>query len=131
MSKIGLIPKRKLDETTLYNASPYYTDVVEKKIENTAPSISGLIDSAIVKGTWTSSGTWTTPAITVNGDITARSSGVKIGTATTELLGFYNANPVNQPDTVADPSGGTTTDTQCRTAVIAVIDRLQELGLIA
>jgi hypothetical protein len=59
------------------------------------------------------------------------STGTKIGTATSQLLGFYNATPVNQPDTVADPSGGGTQDAEARTAINAIIDRLQELGLIA
>jgi hypothetical protein len=59
------------------------------------------------------------------------STGTKIGTATSQLLGFYNATPVNQPDTIADPSGGLVTDTEARTAINALIDRLQELGLIS
>jgi hypothetical protein len=57
--------------------------------------------------------------------------GIKIGSATTSLLGFYGATPVDQPATVADPAGGGTIDTEARTAVNAIIDRLQELGLIA
>jgi len=58
-------------------------------------------------------------------------TGTQIGTATNQLLGFYGATPVNQPETVADPSGGTTVDSEARTAINAIIDRLQELGLIA
>jgi hypothetical protein len=57
--------------------------------------------------------------------------GLKIGDASTALLGFYGAAPVDRPDTVADPSGGGTIDTEARTAINAIIDRLQELGLIA
>jgi len=57
--------------------------------------------------------------------------GLKIGGASTSLLGFYGSTPVDQPATVADPSGGSTVDTEARAAVSAVIDRLQELGLIA
>jgi hypothetical protein len=57
--------------------------------------------------------------------------GIKIGSATSSLLGFYGATPVDQPATVADPAGGGTIDTEARTAVNDIIDRLQELGLIA
>jgi hypothetical protein len=57
--------------------------------------------------------------------------GIKIGSATSSLLGFYGATPVDQPATVADPAGGGTVDTEARTAINAIIDRLQELGLIA
>ena len=57
--------------------------------------------------------------------------GLQIGGANTSLLGFYGATPVDQPATVADPSGGSTQDTEARAAIAAVIDRLQELGLIA
>ena len=54
-------------------------------------------------------------------------TGTKIGTATAQKLGFYNATPVNQPDTVADATDAT--DVIAR--VNDIIDRLQELGLIA
>jgi hypothetical protein len=57
--------------------------------------------------------------------------GIKIGSATSSLLGFYGVTPVDQPATVADPAGGGTIDTEARTAINAIIDRLQELGLIA
>jgi hypothetical protein len=33
--------------------------------------------------------------------------------------------------TVTDPTGGLTVDAEARTAINAIIDRLQELGLIA
>jgi hypothetical protein len=57
--------------------------------------------------------------------------GIKIGSATSSLLGFYGVTPVDQPATVADPAGGGTIDTEARTAINAIIDRLQELGLVA
>lgn len=62
---------------------------------------------------------------------TGGTTGLKIGTATTNKIGFYNATPVDQPATVSDPSGGAIVDSQARTAISSVIDRLQELGLIA
>jgi hypothetical protein len=57
--------------------------------------------------------------------------GLKIGSASTSLLAFYGATPVDRPDTIADPSGGLIVDAEARTAINALIDRLQELGLIA
>lgn len=76
--------------------------------------------------------------------ILSATTGSKIGTATTQLLGFYNATPVDQPATVADAAtqslvGTDTVDktkletdlTSCKNTINAVIDRLQELGLIA
>lgn len=57
--------------------------------------------------------------------------GMKIGSTASEKLGFFGTTPVDQPVTVSDPSGGVTVDSQARTAIIAVIDRLQELGLVA
>ena len=60
-----------------------------------------------------------------------RSVGTQIGTAIDQLLGFYGATPVNKPETIADPSGqADDLDTEARTAINALIDRLQELGLI-
>ena len=58
-------------------------------------------------------------------------TGTQIGTATNQLLGFYGATPVDRPATVADPTGGGTIDAEARTAINEIIDRLQELGLIA
>lgn len=60
-----------------------------------------------------------------------RTTGTKIGTATTQKLAFYGVTPVDQPATVDDPTGGATTDAQARGAINTIIDRLQELGLIA
>lgn len=62
-----------------------------------------------------------------------RTNGTQIGTATDQLLSFYGVAPVNQPDTVSDPSGAGSAgvDQPARDGVIALIDRLQELGLIA
>jgi hypothetical protein len=57
--------------------------------------------------------------------------GLRIGGASTSLLGFYGATPVDRPDTIADPTGGGTIDAEARTAINTIIDRLQELGLIA
>lgn len=57
--------------------------------------------------------------------------GLRIGGAATSLLGFYGATPVDRPDTIADPTGGGTIDAEARTAINTIIDRLQELGLIA
>jgi|CXWL01.1.fsa_nt_gi hypothetical protein len=62
---------------------------------------------------------------------TGRTTGTKIATASDQLLGFYGATPVDRPATISDPSGGATIDSQARTAINTIIDRLQELGLIA
>ena len=58
--------------------------------------------------------------------------GTKIGTATTQKLGFYGATPVDRPDIVGDPSGQVDDlDTEARAAINSIIDRLQELGLMS
>lgn len=61
---------------------------------------------------------------------TGRTTGTKIGTDTDQKIGFFGQTPVDKPETVSDPSGGATVDSESRTAIIALIDRLQELGLI-
>jgi hypothetical protein len=58
-------------------------------------------------------------------------TGTTIATSTTQKIGFYGATPVARQAGVADASGGTTTDTQARTAINAIISRLETLGLIA
>ena len=77
---------------------------------------------------------WASNVCTI--EVTAGSAGgtlrgLRIGGASTSLLGFYGATPVDRPDTIADPAGGGTIDAEARTAINTIIDRLQELGLIA
>ena len=77
---------------------------------------------------------WDTNVATINtaaGSAGGTKRGMQICSAATDELGFFGATPVDQPATVADPSGGSTVDTEARAAISAVIDRLQELGLIA
>ncbi len=54
-------------------------------------------------------------------------TGTKIGTATSQLLGFYNKTPVDQPAAVADATGAGDVVAQLN----ALIARMRELGLIA
>ena len=58
-------------------------------------------------------------------------SGTKFGTSTSEKIGFYNATPVAQGASVADASGGAVQDAEARTAINALISRIEALGLIA
>lgn len=59
------------------------------------------------------------------------STGTKIGTATSQKIGLFNATPVVQGTTISDPTGGGTQDAEARTAINALIDRLQAIGIIA
>ena len=60
-----------------------------------------------------------------------RRYGSKICTDIEQKLAFWDSTPVNRPVKADDPTGGATVDTQARNAVIFLIDRLEELGLIA
>ena len=73
-----------------------------------------------------------------------KTTGTKFGTETSQLMGFWNVTPVNQPDSVANANtqnvaGSDTVDenkieadlTSCKTAINLLIDRLEELGLIS
>lgn len=59
--------------------------------------------------------------------VDASGDGIVIGNSTSEKVGFFGVAPVDQPATVADATDAAT----AITTVNAVIDRLQELGLIA
>ena len=54
-------------------------------------------------------------------------TGTKIGTATTQKLGFYNSTPVVQPTAVADATDAASVITQLN----ALLTRMRNLGLIA
>lgn len=53
--------------------------------------------------------------------------GTTLGQSTSDKISFYGVTPVDQPATVADATDAAT----AITSLNAVIDRLQELGLIA
>src|SRR3990167_5407551 len=66
----------------------------------------------------------------------ASGTGTRIGTATSQLLAFYNSLPVDQPAGVTDAvlQGGTYVQDDVntiRTAVNSVIARSEKLGLIS
>ena len=48
-----------------------------------------------------------------------------------KLLGFYGATPVTQRSHIADPTGGSTVDTEARTAINSILQQLADLGLQA
>jgi hypothetical protein len=54
-------------------------------------------------------------------------TGTKIGTATTQKIGFYNATPVVQPTAVANATDAATVITQLN----ALLAKLRTLGIIA
>ena len=57
----------------------------------------------------------------------ATTTGTKVGTATNQLLGFYNQTPVDQPAAVADATGAGDVVAQLN----SLLARIRELGLIA
>lgn len=56
--------------------------------------------------------------------------GTQLASASNQLLGFWGTSPVDKPATISDPSGGVTIDSEARTAIIAILDLLQETGLM-
>ena len=60
--------------------------------------------------------------------VTDTTTGLKIGTATNQKLGFFNATPVVQQAHVADPAA---TVASLVNAVSAILSRLETLGLFA
>jgi len=64
--------------------------------------------------------------VSFNGD-----GGTKIGGSTSSLIGFYDATPIAQQTAISSPSGGSTIDSEARTAINSIITKLQTLGLTA
>ena len=69
----------------------------------------------------------TTLALNAQNISTDTTTGTKIGTATTEKIGFFNATPVVQPTAVANATDAAPVITQLN----ALLARLRTLGLIA
>ena len=62
-----------------------------------------------------------------------RTNGTKLGTeggATGQKIGLWGTTPITQPSAIADPTGGVTTDAEARTAIDAILDALQAIGII-
>jgi hypothetical protein len=78
----------------------------------------------LLVGEITASGNLT---ISTKNIVTDTTTGTKIGTATTQKLGFYNATPVVQPTAVADATDAASVITQLN----ALLSRMRDLGLIA
>lgn len=111
----------------------------------TGTSVYGIYIDSNLSGSSTTYGIYNLSPTYLGDNVTLPTSGgVQIATATNQLLGFYGATPVNQPDTVSDATtqdltGSDTVDqtkleadlTSCKDAINAIIDRLQELGLVA
>lgn len=69
----------------------------------------------------------TTLALDAQNISTDTTTGTKIGTATTQKIGFFNATPAVQPTAVANATDAATVITQLN----ALLTRLRTLGLIA
>jgi len=63
--------------------------------------------------------------------ITDTTTGTKLGTATAQKLGLWNATPVIQPTAVVDATGGATVDTEARAAINALLARMRTVGMVA
>ena len=66
-----------------------------------------------------------------------RTNGTKLGTKgyvdaanPGQKIGLWGTTPITQPSAIADPTGGVTTDAEARTAIDAILDALQAIGII-
>lgn len=62
---------------------------------------------------------------------TGTKKGSSFGSSPTDKLSFYGKTPIVQQVAITAPSGGTTIDSQARTAINTIITVLQNLGLTA
>lgn len=60
-----------------------------------------------------------------------KTNGTKIGTESTQKMGFYGVTPVVQASAITSPSGGATVDSQARTAIDAIRTALTNIGITA
>ena len=55
--------------------------------------------------------------------------GTRIGTETTQKLGFWGKTPIVQRTAILNPSGGSTVDTQARSTIANIINFFTTIGL--
>ena len=103
-------------------------------------SLSAIIDCGAATFTLVGIATTTNGLITANGGITMgdakniavnTTTGTKIGTATSQKIGFWNSTPVIQQAHIADPTGGATVDAEARTAIDSINALCATLGITA
>jgi len=58
-------------------------------------------------------------------------TGLKLGTASTQKLGLYGATPVIRAIAISAPSGGVTVDAEARTAINSIRTVLINIGITA
>ena len=95
---------------------------------NAAAAFAGDLLHLMINGT--SEWKWSNTTFTLgdaNDIAVGTGTGTKIGTATTQKLGFYNKAPVVQPAAVADATDAASVITQLN----ALLGRMRDLGLIA
>ncbi len=62
-----------------------------------------------------------------NGDFNLNGAAF-IGTSM-DIMGLFGVTPVGQASKISDPSGGGTVDAEARTAINALIDALEGIGI--
>ena len=142
----NILAQRNANNGQTFNLYGRYTSGTDhERFFVTAPTTAG---AAVQLGTQKGSGGGTARALEFQTDGTTRmtigsggsftladaqdiaigtTTGTKIGTATTQKLGFYNATPVVQPTAVANATDAATVITQLN----ALLTRMRNLGLIA
>jgi len=96
-------------------------------INGSAPANSAVVDSSGRLGLGTGSPSSLLHLADAGNITVGTTTGTKIGTATTQKLGFYNATPVVQPTAVADATDAATAISQLN----ALLAHMRTLGLIA
>lgn len=61
----------------------------------------------------------------------SKTFGTKIGTETTQKLGFFGKTPIVQVSAIGAPTGGATQDAEARSAINSIRSALTNLGLTA
>ena len=104
------------------------TDIIVFETTTGAPTIT-ITPATTITGVLTSNG-----GITM-GDAkniaTNATTGTKVGTATSQKIGFWNVTPVIQQAHIADAAGGGTVDAEARTAIASINALCATLGLTA
>ena len=91
-------------------------------------SVSAIVDIGAATFTLTGIGVVLGDAVNIAVNAT---TGTKVGTATTQKIGFWNATPVEQQVHITDPAGGATVDAEARTTINSINALCATLGLTA
>lgn len=125
-----LIPKSKLsrkvapDAARLSHITPKSYSKIKEEQGDYLPLAGGTLTGAVTAQSTVA----VTGALSTQSNLTVTGN-TDLGNADTDTIGFYGVTKTARQNHIADPSGGATIDAEARTAINAILVRIETIGI--